>query len=146
MAAPFTTSTLQQEAARKLRFSSRVTMYGAQRPVTKRRLHLHAYRLGCTERAEGLRPLAARPPELVAAPSSCPPAPRVYTSQSKNAQEPREAIRPAGDTFRTPDAVRGSLSNDEFRLYELIWKRTVASQMADATGSTASVAPGRRGV
>ena len=68
-----------------------------------------------------------------------PSAPRVYTSKSKNAQEAHEAIRPAGDTFRTPDAVRGSLSNDEFRLYELIWKRTVASQMADATGSTASV-------
>ena len=57
----------------------------------------------------------------------------------KNAQEAHEAIRPAGDTFATPDAVRRELDNDEFRLYELIWQRTVASQMADARGTTLSL-------
>jgi DNA topoisomerase-1 len=68
-----------------------------------------------------------------------PGAPRVYQSKSKGAQEAHEAIRPAGDSFRTPAQVAGELSGDQFRLYELIWKRTVASQMADAKGSTASV-------
>jgi DNA topoisomerase-1 len=57
----------------------------------------------------------------------------------KNAQEAHEAIRPAGDTFATPDAVRSELDSDEFRLYELIWQRTVASQMADARGTTLSL-------
>ena len=57
----------------------------------------------------------------------------------KNAQEAHEAIRPAGDTFATPDAVRRELDSDEFRLYELIWQRTVASQMADARGTTLSL-------
>ena len=68
-----------------------------------------------------------------------PDAPRVYTSKSKGAQEAHEAIRPAGDHFRTPAQVAHELSGDQFRLYELIWKRTVASQMGDARGSTASV-------
>jgi DNA topoisomerase-1 len=68
-----------------------------------------------------------------------PSAPRVYASKVKNAQEAHEAIRPAGDTFRTPAQVAGQLRGDEFALYELIWKRTVASQMADARGSTATV-------
>src|SRR5207253_9024912 len=66
-----------------------------------------------------------------------PDAPRVYTSKVKNAQEAHEAIRPAGDRFRTPS--RAGLSGDELRLYELIWKRTVASQMNDATGESVSV-------
>jgi DNA topoisomerase-1 len=68
-----------------------------------------------------------------------PDKPRVYASKSKGAQEAHEAIRPAGDNFRTPAQVARELSGDQFRLYELIWKRTVASQMADARGSTASV-------
>ena len=69
-----------------------------------------------------------------------PDAPRVYTSKVKNAQEAHEAIRPAGDRFRTPtQAARAGLSGDELRLYELIWKRTVASQMKDATGESVSV-------
>src|SRR5699024_625273 len=62
-----------------------------------------------------------------------------YAAKAKGAQEAHEAIRPAGDSFRTPAQVSGQLRGDEFRLYELIWKRTVASQMADAKGSTASV-------
>ena len=65
-----------------------------------------------------------------------PDAPRTYASKSKNAQEAHEAIRPAGETFRTPDQLRGELSNDDLRLYELIWQRTMASQMPDARGST----------
>src|SRR5699024_3571208 len=65
--------------------------------------------------------------------------PRQYTRKVKNAQEAHEAIRPAGETFATPDAVRHELGSDEFRLYELIWQRTVASQMADARGTTLSL-------
>ncbi|MGB9307268.1 MAG: DNA topoisomerase, partial [Mycobacterium sp.] len=67
------------------------------------------------------------------------PSPRQYTRKVKNAQEAHEAIRPAGETFATPDAVRRELDGDEFRLYELVWQRTVASQMADARGTTLSL-------
>jgi DNA topoisomerase I len=70
---------------------------------------------------------------------SVPDQPRQYNRKVKNAQEAHEAIRPAGDRFRTPDDVRRELSGDEFKLYDLIWKRTVASQMADARGQTVSV-------
>ena len=72
-------------------------------------------------------------------PEYIPQSPRVYTSKAANAQEAHEAIRPAGDSFRTPAQVAKQLSGDEFRLYELIWKRTVASQMGDAKGSTATI-------
>jgi DNA topoisomerase-1 len=68
-----------------------------------------------------------------------PAKPRVYSAKSDSAQEAHEAIRPAGDSFRTPDQVRAELRADQFRLYELIWKRTVASQMADAVGSTSTL-------
>src|SRR5919198_811184 len=67
------------------------------------------------------------------------PQPRQYTRKVKNAQEAHEAIRPAGEVFRTPGQVAGELEADEFRLYELIWQRTIASQMADARGTTMSV-------
>ena len=72
-------------------------------------------------------------------PEYVPEHPRVYSAKNKGAQEAHEAIRPAGDHFRTPGQVARELSGDQFRLYELIWKRTIASQMADARGSTASV-------
>src|SRR5690606_24981260 len=72
-------------------------------------------------------------------PDSVPSAPRTYASSDANAQEAHEAIRPAGDSFRTPESVRSELRGDEFRMYELIWKRTVASQMADAAGTTSTV-------
>ena len=65
--------------------------------------------------------------------------PRVYVGKSKNAQEAHEAIRPSGDAFRMPGELKGTLRGNEWKLYDLIWKRTVASQMADAKGSTASV-------
>ena len=68
-----------------------------------------------------------------------PAEPRIYTRKVKNAQEAHEAIRPAGDTFRTPGEVANQLYSEEFRLYELIWQRTLASQMADAVGTTVSV-------
>ena len=136
-AAPFTTSTLQQEASRKLRMGSRQTMRTAQGLyengyITYMRTDSPAL---STQAIDAARRQAAElyGPEYV--PSSA----RVYTSKSKGAQEAHEAIRPAGDHFRTPAQVARELSGDQFKLYELIWKRTVASQMADARGSTASV-------
>ena len=136
-AAPFTTSTLQQEAARKLRFSSRVTMQVAQRLYESG--YITYMRTDSVALSDQAVKAARRQASELYGTEYVPSAPRTYASKSKNAQEAHEAIRPAGDAFRTPDAVRGTLSNDEYRLYELIWKRTIASQMADATGSTASV-------
>jgi len=77
-------------------------------------------------------------------PEYVPEAPRRYTSKSKNAQEAHEAIRPSGDAFRTPGELAGEVTGDELRLYELIWQRTVASQMADARGVSASIRLGAR--
>ena len=71
--------------------------------------------------------------------NTCPPAPRVYQTKVKNAQEAHEAIRPAGHPFEFPESLRGRLSPDEFKLYDLVWKRTVASQMADARGHRVTV-------
>lgn len=136
-AAPFTTSTLQQEAARKLRFSSRSTMQVAQRLYESGYItYMRTDSVALSDQA--IRAARSQVKELYGA-DYLPSAPRLYSSKSKNAQEAHEAIRPAGDSFRTPAAVKAALSQDEFRLYELIWKRTVASQMADAKGSTASV-------
>lgn len=136
-AAPFTTSTLQQEAARKLRFSARVTMQVAQR------LYENGYitymRTDSSALSDQAVNAARRQASELYGPEYVPQAKRVYASKSKNAQEAHEAIRPSGDSFRTPGQVASALRGDEFRLYELIWKRTVASQMADAKGSTASV-------
>ncbi|MFI2361884.1 type I DNA topoisomerase [Promicromonospora sp. NPDC019610] len=136
-AAPFTTSTMQQEAGRKLRMSSRQAMRTAQGLyengyITYMRTDSPSLSKEATDAA---RRQAA---ELYGA-EYVPGAPRLYNSKAKGAQEAHEAIRPAGDSFRTPAQVAGELSGDQFRLYELIWKRTVASQMADAKGSTASV-------
>lgn len=136
-AAPFTTSTLQQEASRKLRMGSRQAMRTAQTLyengyITYMRTDSPAL---STQAIDAARRQAA---ELYG-PEYVPDSPRVYASKAKGAQEAHEAIRPAGDHFRTPAQVSRELSGDQFRLYELIWKRTVASQMADARGSTASV-------
>jgi DNA topoisomerase-1 len=136
-AAPFTTSTLQQEAGRKLRMNARQTMRTAQSLyengyITYMRTDSPSLSVEATDAA---RRQAA---ELYGA-EYVPGSPRVYASKNKGAQEAHEAIRPAGDSFRTPAQVARELSGDQFRLYELIWKRTVASQMADAKGSTASV-------
>src|SRR5699024_6377191 len=75
---------------------------------------------------------------------SIPEKPRFYGSRAKGAQEAHEAIRPAGDFFKTPTQVARELSGDQLRLYDLIWKRTVASQMADAKGSTATIRLGAK--
>ncbi len=136
-AAPFTTSTLQQEAARKLRFSSRSTMQVAQRLYENGYItYMRTDSVALSNQAINAARKQAN--ELYGA-DFVPDKPRVYASKSKNAQEAHEAIRPAGDSFRKPSDVKSALSADEFRLYELIWKRTVASQMADAKGSTASI-------
>nr|WP_274707766.1 type I DNA topoisomerase [Arthrobacter sp. H16F315] len=136
-AAPFTTSTLQQEAGRKLRFSSKSTMQVAQR------LYENGYitymRTDSSALSNEAVTAARRQASELYGAEYVPASPRVYSGKAANAQEAHEAIRPAGDSFRTPAQVAKQLSGDEFRLYELIWKRTVASQMADAKGSTATI-------
>jgi DNA topoisomerase-1 len=136
-AAPFMTSTLQQEASRKLRLSSQQTMRTAQR------LYENGYitymRTDSTTLSESALAAARDQARELYGSDSVPPEPRQYTRKVKNAQEAHEAIRPAGDRFRTPDEVRRELSAEEFNLYDLIWKRTIASQMADARGQTVSV-------
>ncbi|MGL4174357.1 MAG: type I DNA topoisomerase [Actinomycetota bacterium] len=136
-AAPFTTSTLQQEAGRKLRFSSRQAMRIAQ-SLYENGFITYMRTDSTTLSNQALTAARSQASELYG-PQYVPDAPRVYSGKAKNAQEAHEAIRPAGDRFRTPAQVANQLRGDEFRLYELIWKRTVASQMADARGSTASV-------
>jgi DNA topoisomerase-1 len=136
-AAPFSTSTLQQEAARKLRFSARQTMSVAQSLYENGYItYMRTDSLNLSQQAiSAARSQAAN---LYGA-DTVPEKPRVYASKSKNAQEAHEAIRPAGDTFRTPTQLEGTLRGNDWKLYDLIWKRTIASQMADAKGSTASV-------
>ena len=136
--APFRTTTLQQEAARQLGFSAKHTMSVAQRLYENGYItYMRTDSVTLSQTAiSAARKQAA---ELYGA-SYVPDAPRIYASKVKNAQEAHEAIRPAGDSFRTPRQVAGDrLSSDERRLYELIWKRTVASQMKDATGESVSV-------
>jgi DNA topoisomerase-1 len=136
-AMPFTTSTLQQEASRKLRMSSRQTMRTAQS------LYENGYitymRTDSPSLSAQATDAARRQAAELYGPEYVPDAPRLYATKNKGAQEAHEAIRPAGDSFRTPAQVARELSGDQFKLYELIWKRTVASQMADAKGSTASI-------
>ncbi|MFF3867404.1 type I DNA topoisomerase [Micromonospora sp. NPDC001898] len=135
--APFITSTLQQEAARKLRLSSQQTMRTAQR------LYENGYitymRTDSVNLSETAITAARRQIVELYGERSVPPEPRRYTGKVKNAQEAHEAIRPAGDNFRTPGEVAKELSGEEFKLYELIWRRTIASQMTDAVGSSVSV-------
>jgi DNA topoisomerase I len=133
--APFRTTTLQQEASRKLGFSAKYTMSVAQRLYENGHItYMRTDSITLSQTAIAAARTQAR--ELYGG-EYVPDQPRVYTSKVKNAQEAHEAIRPAGDRFRTPAQTR--LSGDEFRLYELIWKRTVASQMKDATGESVSV-------
>jgi DNA topoisomerase I len=134
---PFMTSTLQQEASRKLRYTAQTTMRIAQR------LYENGYitymRTDSTTLSDSaLKAARAQAADLYGA-EFVAAQPRRYERKVKNAQEAHEAIRPAGDTFRTPQAVAGELSPDERALYELIWIRTIASQMADAKGETVSV-------
>lgn len=132
--APFMTSTLQQEGGRKLRFSSERTMRVAQR------LYENGYitymRTDSTTLSDAAINAARTQAAQLYGNEYLHGSPRQYTRKVKNAQEAHEAIRPAGDSFATPGELHGRLDNDEFRLYELIWQRTVASQMADAKGTT----------
>jgi DNA topoisomerase I len=135
--APFMTSTLQQEASRKLRFSAERTMRTAQR------LYENGYitymRTDSTTLSETAIAAAREQARELYGERFLHDGPRQYTRKVKNAQEAHEAIRPAGETFATPGQLAGALDTDEFRLYELVWQRTVASQMADARGTTMSV-------
>ena len=139
---PFMTSTLQQEAGRKLRFSSQRTMQVAQR------LYENGYitymRTDSTNLSDTALDAARAQARELYGPDYVPPAPRRYAKKVKNAQEAHEAIRPAGDAFRTPEQVASQLGADERRLYELVWKRTVASQMADARGQSVQARLGGR--
>lgn len=136
-AAPFTTSSLQQEASRKLRLGARQAMRVAQ-SLYENGYITYMRTDSVTLSSEAIRASRAQASELYGS-QYVPDTPRVYQNRSQSAQEAHEAIRPAGDRFRTPADVAGQLSGDEFRLYELIWKRTVASQMADAKGTTSTV-------
>ena len=135
--APFMTSTLQQEASRKLRFTAQTTMRVAQR------LYENGYitymRTDSTTLSESALKAARSQAASLFGPEYVPAQPRRYERRVKNAQEAHEAIRPSGDVFRTPQEVERELTRDEHRLYELIWIRTVASQMADAKGQTVSL-------
>jgi DNA topoisomerase-1 len=134
---PFMTSTLQQEASRKLRFSAQTTMRLAQR------LYENGYitymRTDSTTLSESALTAAREQAATLFGAEYVPPEPRRYERKVKNAQEAHEAIRPSGDRFRTPQDVRSELSADEHALYELIWMRTIASQMKDAQGQTVSL-------
>ncbi len=130
--APFKTTTMQQEAGNKLRFSAGRTMSVAQ--GLYERGYITYMRTDSVKLSE--QAVDAARAQIVErfGQAYLPPAPRTYANKVKNAQEAHEAIRPAGARFRTPEQVRGELSRDEQSLYELIWMRTVASQMPDARG------------
>jgi len=137
---PFMTSTLQQEAGRKLRFDSKRTMQVAQRLYENG--FITYMRTDSTFLSDEAVATARREISARYGADYVPAQPRRYSRKVKNAQEAHEAIRPAGDDFRAPDSLAGSLSGDDLRLYELIWKRTMASQMADAVGRTVQVRVG----
>ncbi|MEP6464109.1 MAG: type I DNA topoisomerase [Frankiaceae bacterium] len=135
--APFITSTLQQEASRKLRFSSQHTMRVAQRLYENG--HITYMRTDSTTLSDTALKAARDQARTLYGPEYVPETPRQYVRKVKNAQEAHEAIRPSGDVFRTPGEMAGALDSDERRLYELIWQRTVASQMADARGQSVRI-------
>ncbi|MDR2114057.1 MAG: type I DNA topoisomerase [Bifidobacteriaceae bacterium] len=136
-AAPFTTSTLQQEASRKLRMNSRSAMRVAQRLYENG--HITYMRTDSTNLSEQAITAARTQAQELYGADSVPPEPRRYASKAKGAQEAHEAIRPSGDRFARPTELKDQLSSEELKLYQLIWMRTVASQMTDATGQTVSV-------
>src|SRR6202034_3085340 len=136
-APPFMTSTLQQEAGRKLRFSAQRAMQVAQR-LYEQGFITYMRTDSTTLSDEALTAARSQAREMYGD-AYVPEAPRRYERKVKNAQEAHEAIRPSGERFRTPEQAGRELSGDELRLYELIWMRTVASQMNDATGTSAQV-------
>ena len=128
--APFTTSTLQQDAGSRLGWGAQITMRVAQRLYENGYItYMRTDSINLSQQAISAARASAK--ALYGA-DHVADAPRVYQGKSKNAQEAHEAIRPAGDAFKTPGELAPELSRDEFALYDLIWKRTVASQMADA--------------
>jgi DNA topoisomerase I len=134
---PFTTSTLQQEAGRKLSMSAKHAMSVAQRLYEKGFItYMRTDSVALSTQA-----ITAAREQAVSlyGEKAVPLNPRVYRSNSKNAQEAHEAIRPSGEQFRTPASVSGELDRDEQRMYDLIWKRTIASQMSDAKYETTTV-------
>ncbi len=136
-AAPFTTSTLQQEASRKLHWNASSTMRTAQSLYESG--YITYMRTDSTAlSSQAIQAARAQAAELYGA-DSVPEKPRFYGNVSKGAQEAHEAIRPAGDHFRTPAEVSSLLSKQQLALYDLIWKRTLASQMTDALGFTATI-------
>ncbi|MFB7376065.1 type I DNA topoisomerase [Kitasatospora purpeofusca] len=138
--APFRTTTLQQEASRKLGFGAKRTMQVAQKLYENG--FITYMRTDSTTLSEtAINAARAQVTQLYGA-DYLPDAPRTYASKVKNAQEAHEAVRPSGDRFRTP--AETGLSGDDFRLYELIWMRTVASQMKDAVGQSVTVKVGGR--
>ena len=134
---PFRTSTLQQEAGRKLRYGTSRTMRAAQR------LYENGYttymRTDSTDLAESAVAAARRQIADMYGKDYVPAKPRTYKSKVKNAQEAHEAIRPTGEIFRTPEQVAAEIDGDEAAVYELIWKRTIASQMTDAVGESVQI-------
>jgi DNA topoisomerase-1 len=134
---PFMTSTLQQEGGRKLRMSAAQVMRVAQE------LYQGGYitymRTDSTNLSETAVVAARSQIESLYGRDHLPPQPRTYVRKVKNAQEAHEAIRPSGERFRTPDSLRGELRGDTLALYDLVWKRTIACQMADARGRSLSV-------
>ena len=134
---PFMTSTMQQEGGRKLGMSARQVMSVAQ--GLYERGYITYMRTDSTNLSEtALNASRAQVKELFGE-KFLPDAPRIYTRKVKNAQEAHEAIRPAGEAFRTPQDLAGELNATELKLYELIWKRTLASQMTDAEGESVSL-------
>ena len=134
---PFTTSTLQQEAGRKLSMSAKHAMGVAQRLYEKG--YITYMRTDSTALSTQAIQAAREQAVAMYGAASVPLNPRTYRNNSKNAQEAHEAVRPSGETFRTPSEVSGQLDRDELRLYDLIWKRTMASQMSDAKYETTTV-------
>ncbi len=144
---PFTTSTLQQEAGRKLGMSAKHAMSVAQRLYEKG--YITYMRTDSTALSTQAVQAAREQAVALYGDAAVPLNPRTYRNNSKNAQEAHEAVRPSGEQFRTPSSVAGQLDRDEQRMYDLIWKRTVASQMSDARYETTTVtltvdADGRR--
>jgi DNA topoisomerase-1 len=133
--APFRTTTLQQEASRKLGMSASVTMSVAQR-LYENGFITYMRTDSTTLSSTAVEAARTQARELYGA-EYVPDQPRVYASKVKNAQEAHEAVRPSGESFRTP--AQTGLTGEQFRLYELIWMRTVASQMNDAVGNSVSV-------
>ncbi|WP_062211134.1 type I DNA topoisomerase [Demequina oxidasica] len=140
--APFITSSLIQEASRKLSLGARQAM-GVAQALYQQGYITYMRSDSPTLSSEAIKAARSQAIELFGS-DAVPTSPRIYASADSNAQEAHEAIRPSGDKFRTPESLRTQLRGDEFRMYEMIWKRTLASQMADAVGTTSTITIGAK--